>query len=108
MKTPAEKDANDKAGVKRMRGLPDRWRGFRDRSHLWQVRTEDATRRRLTAGPLTTSFHGFSPDGRHILFSTRKHDYERRPYSQTTFWELDLESLAVRELFSGVWLDGAS
>jgi len=104
--TPKKSEPHEK-GVQRMRGLPDRWPTHRDRERLFQVDVESGSRRRLTAGAPGVGLHDFSPDGRHLLFGTRRYHHEARPYSTSTLWELDLQTLVAREILSGPWLASA-
>ena len=107
VRSPHEKDGNQKAGVQRMRDLTDRWSTGRDRSHLWQVSVRDGVRRRLTAGPQTTSLEDIHPGGERLLFSTTEYHYESRPFSRKTLHELDLQTLTVRKVLEGGWVNGA-
>lgn len=92
-------------GVKRMRGLFDRWRGWRDKSHLYQVAVPGGTRRRLTAGSEAADIQDIRPDGARLLF-TRTHSAGERPFTETELFELDLETLDARSL--GTFTFGAS
>ena len=106
--TVTTKAKKDKIGVQRMRGLPDRWRNFRDRSHLFQIHVESKSRRQLTSGPLTTSLEDVHPEGRHALLTRRIYHYDSRPFSSTELFELDLQTLETRKLRVGPWLHGAT
>lgn len=83
--------------AKRLRGLPDRWAGWRDRSHLYRVDLHGGVTQRLTAGEESTTLHDVSPDGERILFS-RSHFITERPFSETELWELDLRTLEAERL----------
>ena len=100
----APKDSNQKTGVVRLRGLPDRWSGFRNRVRLLQVDVTSGSRRRLTAGSQSISLHQVRPDSRALLLSTRVYHYDERPYSSDTLHELDLATLESREILSGPWI----
>lgn len=95
-------------GVKRLRGMTDRWPDWRDRSFLYQVHIESGTKRRLTAGPLTTTMQDISPDSRYLVFSRSIVDFSKRPYSRSEFYRLDLKTLEVDTLFSSSWANTVS
>jgi dipeptidyl aminopeptidase/acylaminoacyl peptidase len=103
----AKKSDPEKSGVQRMRGLPDRWPDNRNRQRLFQVDVDSGSRRQLTAGAPSASLHDISPDGRRLIFGTSHYHYDARPYSTATLWELDLDTLAAREITSGPWLGSA-
>lgn len=92
--------------AKRLRGLRDRWAGWRDRSHLYRVDRDGGARQRLTSGPETTSLHDVSPDGERILFS-RSRFVEERPFNETELWELELSSLESSRLLTYIGGGGA-
>ena len=94
-----DKPDDKNKGLKRMRGLTDRWPGQRTVSHLYQASIEPGgLRRRLTAGPLSAALQDTSPDGSRLLFSTTDYGLVERPFSTTRLYELDLDSLAVNEV----------
>lgn len=101
-----EKDKADERGVKRMRGLADRWPGFRDQSHLHQA-WPDGARRRLTAGELGVSLEDVRHDGGALLFTRTRYGLTERPFSRTELYELDLETLNARPLFETSTFDTA-
>lgn len=104
---PPEEAEPTHEGVRRVESLPDRWAGFRDKSHLWQVTVANGARRRLTAGPASTDFQDVSADGSRVLFTRTDHTAER-PFSFGEVWELDLATLEPRRLVRVPWLGGAS
>lgn len=93
--------------VKRLQGLRDRRPWWRDRSFLYQVNVPQGTRRRLTAGKLTTHLMGISPDGEKILFTRDIEDYSERPYGKTELYLLDLHNLQAQRLWTGKWFSSA-
>lgn len=103
--TKADKDER---GVKLVAGLADRWASYRDKQYLHIVSVPDGTRRRLTAGELTTSAVDFSPDGKRLLFTRNIEQLEERPYSMTELWELDLQSFEATKLRDFNWFNDAS
>lgn len=103
-----KKADKDERGVKLVAGLADRWASFRDKQFLHIVRVPDGTRRRLTAGELTTSAVDISPDGKRLLFTRSVEQLEQRPYSMTELWEMDLESFEATKLRDFNWFNDAS
>lgn len=83
--------------AKRLRGLQDRWAGWRDRSHLYRVALDGGARQRLTAGDESTALHDVSPDGERVLFSRSRFTTDR-PFEETELWELDLATLEAERL----------
>ncbi|MGD2068588.1 MAG: prolyl oligopeptidase family serine peptidase [Gemmatimonadota bacterium] len=83
--------------AKRLRGLQDRWTGWRDRSHLYRVARDGGATQRLTAGDESTALHDVSPDGERVLFSRSRFTTDR-PFEETELWELDLATLEAERL----------
>ncbi len=97
-----------KDGVKRVEGLMDRWSTHRDKDFLHLATVPGGVRRQLTAGRLTTSATGFSPDGARLLFTREVEHLSERPYSKTELWEMDLRSIRASKLRDFAWLGDAS
>lgn len=104
--TVAEKAKPDERGVKRLQGLQDRWDDWRDKTYLYQVSLADGTRRRLTAGAISTDLHDIAPDGSRLLFS-RSDFVPERPFTASELYELDLGSLAPRLVARVPWFGTA-
>ncbi len=102
-----EEPKEDKTGLKRLEGMPDRWPWYRERHFLYRVNVADGTRQRLTAGRLSTSLNSVHPDGSRLLFSRSIYDYTERPYSKTEFFVLDLNTLSLDTLFVDRWAQTA-
>lgn len=97
----------DKRGVKLRETLLDRQAGWRDKSFLYQVAVPGGTTRRLTAGSLTTSASGFSPDGSRLLVRRDVEDTSGRPFTRKEIWELDLKTLYGKKLHDSWWISEA-
>ncbi len=102
------KETADSRGVKLYRGLNDRWGGYRDDQHLFEVEIASGARRRLTAGPDGVTFQDFSPDGRHLLFSIGRYNPTVRPFSLDDLYELDLATLETRLVAHVTWFGSAT
>lgn len=98
-----EKPEPDKTGLKKLRGMPDRWPGWRNRSFLYLINVPEGTQRKLTHGSLSTSLNSISHDSKKIIFSRSIEDYSKRPYSRTEFWVLNLTTMALDSLWSTYW-----
>lgn len=99
-----EKPEDKKTGMKRLRGMPDRWPGFRNQSYLYRLDIPGGTRQRLTAGAMSTFLHGISPDGSRLIFSRSHQDYSERPYATSEFFMLDLNTMKTDTLWSSPWI----
>ncbi len=104
--TPEEK--RDTKGLDEVRSIEDRWPGYRDTVHLWELRLEDGRRRRLTAGAEDTSLADIRADGKALLFTRSKPDATRWPMNFTELWQLDLTTLEAELLVTAPWTLGAS
>lgn len=102
-----EKPEPDKTGLKRLQGMPDRWPTWRHRSYLYLLTVPQGVRTRLTAGSLSTELHSISPDGHKLLFTRSREDFTERPYSKTTYYVLDLTTMAVDSLWTSGWTSSA-
>ncbi len=84
------KPDDEKSGLKRLEGMPDRWPWWRNRSYLNKLDVKSGVAEKLTHGHLTTSLMDINPDGNKILFSINTPDYTERPYSKQFLMEMDL------------------
>jgi dipeptidyl aminopeptidase/acylaminoacyl peptidase len=103
----SDKPSEDKIGIQRLEGLRDRRAGFRERSYLHQVMIPAGSRRRLTAGRLSTAAGGVSPDGERLLFFRTPDEYDRRPFTGDELYLIDLTTLAVELVHSGSFINDA-
>jgi len=99
-------DAKD-AKLKRLRGLEDRWAGFRDNSQLYQVDVASGLVRPLTSGESSVDLLDVDPAGRRLLLSERVIDYAEPPHSLFKLFELSLPDLTRREVLSLRAIDAA-
>ena len=102
-----EKPDEDRTGLRKLEGMPDRWPWYKERHFLYRVNVMEGTRQRLTAGKLSTDLNGISPDGQRIVFTRTFEDFTERPYSRRGFYLLDLETLQIDSLFSDRWANSA-
>ncbi len=93
--------------LKRLRGMPDRWPTWRERSTLYSVSIPSGIRQRLTAGGMSTDLGDIRPDGQKLIFSRSSVDFTERPYSKATYYVLDLTSMELDTLFTTAWTGSA-
>ena len=87
-------------GVIHYRGLQDRRPGYHNRSFLYKLNVDQGSTRRLTAGLLTTTLHSIHPDENKILFTRNHEAYDKRPYSESEYVILDLQTMQTDSLFT--------
>lgn len=103
----AQPEEEDERGAVRVRSLPDRWAGSRERGYLWQVSRREGARRRLTGGDRPADLVDVAPDGRRLLLSRTDYTLER-PFTVGELVELDLATLEVTPLVTVPWLNDAT
>ena len=76
----------------------DRQPGWRDRSFIHKYDLKTGVMQRLTYGHNTTSINDVSEDGRYLLFSTREPMLTERPFTRTSLYKMDLQTLQVETI----------
>ncbi|MCB1055813.1 MAG: S9 family peptidase [Acidobacteria bacterium] len=104
----APESEKDDRGVKRYRGLNDRWAGWRDVDSLYLVSLADGSRRRLTGGGETVHLQDVRPDGGAVLLSVDRYTPTEWPFTHADLYELDLSTLAARLIRRVTWFGGAT
>lgn len=79
----------------------DRQPGWRDRSFIHKYDLKTGSMQRLTYGHTSTMINDVSEDGRYLLFSCREQVLTERPFSRTSLYKMDLQSLQVETIFKG-------
>lgn len=102
-----EAEEADERGAVRVRSLPDRWGGSRERGYLWQVSRQDGSRRRLTGGLHPADLLDVAPDGSRLLLARSDYTLER-PFTVGELVELDLATLEPAPLARVSWLGDAA
>lgn len=92
--------------LRKLKGMEDRLPDFRTRSFLFKLDVESRIAQRLTHGTLSTNLHDISSDGKNIIFSQNRPDYEEYPYHKQNLYMMDINSFKVDtiwkdKLFSG-------
>jgi dipeptidyl aminopeptidase/acylaminoacyl peptidase len=97
--TVIEKPEENKTGLDRLEGMPDRWPWWRSRGFLYKLDIRSGVSERLTYGHLATNLEDIRNDGTKILFSQNIPDYTERPYSRQILMEMDMEAYKVDTLW---------
>ena len=93
----AEKE--EKTGLKKLEGMPDRWSWWRNRSQLFYIDLITRQHQQLTSGKLSTNLEDISPNSDLILISQSQPDFSQRPYSKQWMMSLNLTSMEVDTLW---------
>lgn len=88
----------ERAGVKRLRGMNDRWPWYRTHTHLYALTLQSGHMVRLTTGKWSIWGPTIRHDGKQLLFVRSHPDYTRRPFSTQTLYSLDLPSLTIKKV----------
>ncbi|MCB0275004.1 MAG: S9 family peptidase [Calditrichaeota bacterium] len=99
-----EKAEENKDGITRLSTPRERWPNFRDKSFLYRVDVASGLRQRLTAGEASTSLRSIHPNGYSLLYTTVRDDYQKRPYTITSVYNLNLRTLKSELLFEDGWV----
>jgi len=94
-----EKWVQESADWTRVLNLSDRAGGFRDRKFLSLVDLKSGVFKPLTAGARSTEFVEISPDSKKIIFATNEVDYSQPEFQRSSYYLLDLKTLAVEPIF---------
>lgn len=103
----SRKPEADSPKVKRVLHPADRQSWWRGRAHLMQAFLTGQPPRQITAGPLNPDGWQIAPNSQSMIFFTSENDWTNRPFRITKLWSLDLETLAIKELFTDAWIGGA-
>lgn len=106
---PKEEGVKDGGPLRRIVSPADRIPNTRDRSFLSKFNLANGVSERLTFGNHSTYLQDISPDGKYILYSSSKENITQRPFSLSSLFQVNLETLAVDTLFiEDRFLGGAS
>ena len=88
-------------GLKRLIGIDDRQPSYRDRYYIYRYFFETGLTQRLTFGRKTASLNDVTEDLKYLLFSTSEEYLTERPFSRSTLYRLNLETMVV----DTIWKD---
>lgn len=94
-------DSKSPKGLKRLIAPDDRQEYYRNRSFIYQYDIATGISQQITFGKHTASIRDISDDGKKMLISTQKEDLTERPFSTTSFYIVQMESLKV----DTIWQD---
>lgn len=88
-----------KGDLKLLRAMEDRQAGYGDRYLLSIYNLENGVKQRLTYGKSSTEINDISSDARYILYTTSELTPTERPFSATSMYILDMQTLKVDTVF---------
>ncbi len=89
------------ATMRQVLGMQDRPGNWRNRNFLYKYDLATGLKTRLTWGNVSTSLMDISPDGKTLLISMSRPDYEVRPFSKSDLLLLNVATLKVDTLWTG-------
>ena len=101
-----EQVEGDKGPVHRLHNRGDRLPNSRGRAFIWRYDVATGVRERLTWGLLSTSLCDVSNDGRYILYSTSQPTDNKWPFSKSSLYCMNVETLQVDTLFTDDYFFG--
>ena len=90
----------DKGDVKRVLHPNDRSGSFRARYSLYIYDLNKKSEERITFGHRSASLQDIRPDNQKALIRVSESNITERPFSKSTYYEIDLNSLQMDSLFS--------
>lgn len=106
---PWEEGVKENGPLRRIVSPADRIPNSRGRSFLAKYNIATGVSERLTYGNHSTYLQDISPDGKYILYSSSKDNITQRPFSVSSLFQVNLETLAVDTLFfENRFMGGAS
>lgn len=101
-----QKDYSEDWKLRKIQGMEDRLPWFRSRSFLYLFDVESGVQQRLTYGSVSTQLNDISPDGKNILFTQSRPDYNEYPYDKQNLYQMNLETFKVDTLWSNKLFGG--
>ena len=86
----------------------DRQPGWRNRSFLHKYDLATGVFERLTYGHNSTSLNDISQDGRYLLFTSQERTLTKRPFSITTLYRMDLQTIETEALLKDPFIGRAT
>lgn len=94
-------NASSPDGLKRLIGIDDRQSSYRDRYFLYRHFFDTGLTQQLTYGRQTASLNDITDDMKYLLFSTSEEYLNTRPFSRSSMYMLNLETMAI----DTIWKD---
>ncbi len=92
-------DVKSPSYLKRMLGIDDRQENYRDRYYIHQYILETGLSQQITFGKQTARLNDVSSDGKHILFATSEELLTERPFSISSMYLLELQTMKIDTLW---------
>ena len=104
----SDKESNDdrKGDLKLLASPEDRQPGYFDRYFIYRFDLATGLKQRLTFGKHTTSLNDISFDSRYLLFSTSEETVSQSPFSNTSMFRLDMQTMTVDTLWMNDYYAG--
>lgn len=96
---PREEGVKESGALRRIVSPADRIPNTRGRSFLARYDIANGVSERLTYGNHSTYLQDISPDGKYMVYSTSKENITQRPFSLSSLYLVDLETLKVDTIF---------
>jgi dipeptidyl aminopeptidase/acylaminoacyl peptidase len=97
----------DKGDLKRTLSPSDRSGSFRSRGSVYIYRLDTKITQRLTFGRTSVVLNDISPDNTKILIMKHQEVIQKRPFTQNTLYEVNLNTLKQDSLFSDPFISHA-
>jgi len=98
-----EKAPENKTGIKLVTGMDKRLPGSEDKSYLYQITYPGREKSRLTAGDKYFYLNSISDDSQKLLLSLTENSWNKRPYSYTSYYILNLVSMKLDSVKTFDW-----
>lgn len=95
----SDEGVKEEGPLKRIASPADRIPGSRRRSFLAKYDPVTGLSERLTFGNHSTYLNDISSDGKFILYSTSRENITERPFSLSSLFQVNMETLAIDTLF---------
>lgn len=87
------------AGLKRLLSPEDRQPGYRDKYYIYRYFFDTGLSQRLTFGKQTATLNDVTDNVKRLLFTVSKEDLSERPFSKTSMYMIDLETMHIDTLW---------
>lgn len=95
-------------GLTRLLSPEDRQDYYRNRYQIYQYQLENGISQQITFGSNSTSIQDISKDGKYLLFSTNEEYLTQRPFSRSSLYKLDLQTMQSETIWkSKAFIGGA-
>ena len=93
--TKETRNVSNPAGLKRLLSPEDRQANYRNTYYMYRYFFDTGLEQQLTFGQKTASLNDVSQDGKKILFTVSEEDLLERPFSKSSMYLLDLNTMKI-------------